>query len=404
MKATKWLALVLCAVLLFQSAPTANAAFSDVHDAETALAVSTLAGLGVVSVAERYRPNDELTRAEACKLLVCAMGLGDKVGTQSKKTLFSDVGASAWYNGYVNLAYAQGLVNGLGNGTFAPSVSLSYGQLATMLLRMLGCTNADTGSVWPVDQIRYCESLGLSEGLGLSGEGTLTRAQAAVMIYRALKEDKNGTGKPYYTTMNGVSSTTKAILLNVNATTGGTSGLVSAFPLEGDAAVTYYTQAREQSAALNGCAGVLLFNAAGRVIGFLPDGGETRDIKLDSADAATVTASDGTSYRIASGAKAIVGGSVYSYSYTGYIQMNNLSGSSVRLYYDDDGAITCLYVSGAMLDSSDAVVAETSPAVSSLARQLGIASTSYAITKNGVEAAASDLALDDVGYYPATCG
>ena len=27
---------------------------------------------------------------------------------------------SAWYNGYVNLAYSQGFVNGNGDGTFRP--------------------------------------------------------------------------------------------------------------------------------------------------------------------------------------------------------------------------------------------------------------------------------------------
>lgn len=395
------LALLLCAVLLARSVPAAEAAFTDVSDAETSLAAATLAGLGIVDSASSFRPNDTLTRAEACKLLVGAMGLGSKVSAHAKKTLFSDVRAGAWYTGWINLAYAQGIVSGLGNGTFDPNGALSYGHFASMLLRMLGYTSAETGSVWPTDQINYCESLGVSDGLGLRGNPALTRGQAAVMLYRALKADKSGTNKAYYTAMGSVASTSEAILMDVNASTGGASGLALAYLPDGSTGTAYYTQANQQSAELVGCAGALLFDAAGRVIGFVPESSDYLDVKLSSATASTVTSSGGTSYRIASGAKVIVGGEVYPYASTGYLQLSNQTGKSVRLYYDDNGAISYLYLAGGMLGASTAAVAATTSAASALARQLGIASTSYAITKNGAAAAASDLAKDDVGYYDA---
>ncbi|MBE6910038.1 MAG: S-layer homology domain-containing protein [Ruminococcaceae bacterium] len=401
MKKTKWLAVLLCAIFVLQSVPAANASFTDISDAETARAAPTLAGLGIIDSASSFRPNDSLTRAEACKMVIGAMGLRAKVSAYEKKTLFSDVKPSMWYTGYVNLAYSQGIISGLGNGTFGPNDTLSYGQLATMLLRMLGYTSAETGSVWPVDQINFCESLGVSSGLGLNGNQTLTRAQAAVMICRALKTDKNGTGKPYYTAMDGVASTGDAILMDTNASTGGASGLVTAYLLEGSTGAAYYTQANPQSAELCGCAGTLLFDAAGRVTGFIPNSTETLDLKLASADASTITGADGKSYRVASGAKLIVGGESYPYASTGYLQLNDQTGSSIRLYFDDNGAIAYLYLAGGILNSANAAVAATTSAASSLARQLGIASSGCAITKNGAAASASDVAKDDVGYYDA---
>lgn len=399
MNLKKWLAMALCVVLLAQSVPAADAAFKDVSDAETALAVSTLAGLGVVSYADSYRPNDSLTRAEACKLLVCAMGLSASVSTSAKKTLFADVKSSKWYNGCVNLAYAQGVINGLGNGCFGPDDPLTYGQLATMLLRLLGYNSADTGSACSLDQINYCEGLGISDGLGFHGEGKLTRGQAAVMICRALKTDKKGTGKPYYASMNGVASSASAILIGVNAATGGASGLVSAYLLDGGSGVTCYTQANQQSDALAGRAGTLLFDAAGRVTGFIPSGTAYLDITLSSATASAVVASDGVSHRVASGAKVIVGGEVCNYASTGYVQLGSRAGKTLRLFYDDNGAISYLYLAEGMLGSGVAAVAETTSAASSLARQLGVTSTGCAITKNGAAATASDLAKGDVGYY-----
>ncbi len=401
MKKTNWLAVLLCAVLALGAIPAANAAFTDIDDAETARAAATLAGLGIIDSAANYRPADSLTRAEACKMLTGAMGLRAKVDTYAKKTLFSDVKGSAWYVGYVNLAYAQGIISGRGDGTFAPDGTLSYGQLATMLLRMLGYTSAETGSVWPTDQINYCESLGISDDLGLVGDPALTRAQAAVMICRTLKTDKNGTNKPYYAAMEGVASTADAILMDTNASTGGASGLAQAYLIDGGAGTAYYTQANPQSADLTGCAGTLLFDAAGRVSGFIPDGTGQLDVKLASADASSITDSDGKNYRIASGAKAIVGGEVYAYASTGYLQLSNQKGKTVRLYCDDNGAISYVYLANGTLGDTVAAVASDTPAATALARQLGVTSADYSITKNGAAATASDLAKNDVGYYDA---
>ena len=391
-------AAALCLTLM----PGAGAAFTDIDDETTQLAAATLQGLGVVSgtTSTTFDPDSTLTRAQMCALAVNAMGLADQVSTGGRRTLFSDVPASAWYNGYVNVAYSEGLVNGYGNGTFGPEDPVTYGQAATLLLRMLGYTSAEVGSLWPLDYTDFSDGLGLSEGLSLSPYDPLTRGEAAVLLYRAVLETVNGTSQPYYETINGVSSTAEAILLDTDASYGGGSGLAMVYLPDGGG-ITYYAQDRQQSDALEGYLGTLLFDGAGEVTGFIPGDGEVRDVTIGSATASTLTAADGASYRISSGAVVLSGGDAYEYSASGYLQLNSRAGATVRLFSDSTGAIRYLYLSGGTTSASQAAVADTSAAASSLARTLGISGRTYAITKNGAAAESGDLAEYDTAYYDA---
>ena len=398
-------ALLLSLLLLLSALPRAGAAFTDTSG-DTTIASATLQGLGIAAGTGEttFSPNATLTRAQVCVWAVNAMGLSSQVNSYSRKTLFSDVAASSWYNGHVNLAYAQGVVNGRGNGTFAPDTPVTYGEMATILLRMLKYTSAEIGSVWPLDYTAFCDDLGLSEGLSLSPTAILTRGQAAILLYRTLKANVNGTQKPFYESISGVVSTSEAILMDTAATYGGGSDLLMVYSPGSTRGIQYYTQKNTQSSALVGYVGTLLFNGAGSVIGFVPEGEEYLDVVIDSAEASLLTASDGTSYRISSGAVVIAAGETYKYATSGYLQLNSRSGSTVRLFYNDSGAISYLYLAGGTSGSSEAAVANTTSAASSLSRALGIANKNYAITKNGATADASALAQYDVGYYDAASG
>ncbi len=398
-------ALLLSLLLLLPAIPCAGASFTDVSG-DAAIAAATLQGLGIASGTSEttFSPDSTLTRAQACTFAVNAMGLSSQVNSYSRKTIFSDVSASSWYNGYVNLAYAQGVVNGRGNGTFAPDAPVTYGEMATILLRMLKYTTAEIGSVWPLDYTAFCDDLGLSEGLGLSPFDVLTRGQTAVLLYRALKANVNGTQKPYYESINGVASTSEAILMDTASSYGGGSDLLMVYSPGSNGGIQYYTQKNNQSDALVGHMGTLLFDGAGSVIGFVPEGAEYLDVVIETAEASLLTAADGKSYRISSGAVVIAAGETYAYNTSGYLQLNSRSGSTVRIFYNDSGAISYLYLAGGTSSSSEAAVADTTSAASSLSRALGIANKNYAITKNGVSTDSSALAQYDVGYYDAASG
>ena len=397
--------LLLSLLLLLPVIPCAGAAFTDTSG-DVAIASAALQGLGIASGTSEttFSPNSTLTRAQACVWTVNAMGLSSQVNSYSRKTLFSDVSATSWYNGYVNLAYSQGVVNGRGNGTFSPDTPVTYGEMATILLRMLKYTSAEIGSVWPLDYTAFCDDLGLSEGLSLSPTGSLTRGQAAVLLYRTLKSNVNSTQKPYYESINGVASTSESILMDTNSSYGGNSNLLMVYSLGSNGGIQYYTQKNNQNEALIGYMGTVLFDGTGSVIGFIPEGDEYLDVVIETAKASSLTAADGRSYRISSGAVVIAAGETYPYNTSGYLQLASHIGSTVRFFYNDSGVISYLYLAGGTSRLSEAAVADTTSAASSLSRALGITSKNYTITKNGVLADPSDLAQYDVGYYDAASG
>ena len=395
--------LLLVLLLTFALAVPAGAAFGDISDSETALAAATLQGFGVAdgTGGGSFAPDEPLTRAQACKLVVGISGLSAQVNTYARKTLFSDVSPSVWYNGYVNLAYANGLINGYGDGTFGPDDPITYGQLATVALRLLGYTSAEIGSVWPLDYTAFADELGLCGSLTLRAEQTLTRGQAAIVLSNTLREN-TAVGKAYYQTISAVKSTLECVLMDTAASGSGSTELLAVYALDGSG-VQYYAQANTQSDVLCGCVGVLLFDGSGRAIGFVPESTDYLDLKIGSATATTLTAAGGTSYRISSGAKVIVSGEVYAYASTGYLQLNSRSGKTVRLFYDDTGAVSYLYLTGGTSASSAAVVT-SSDSLSALARSLGLSGGGYSVTKNGASAGAASLAANDVAYYDAAAG
>lgn len=403
----RMVSIILALCLVAGALPlTGTAAFTDISDPEVAVAAAVLESMGIVTgmSAGSFNPNEKLTRAQFCTLAVRAMGMDDKASSHSYKMLFTDVKPGSWYTGYVNLAYSESVVNGYGNGKFGPEDGITYGQAATLVLRMLGYTTADIGNVWPVDYTNFANGLGLADGLSLGPYDSVTRGQAAILLYSTLKEPVSGGTSPYYMTFEGVASSETVIVLDNSASSGGSSGLLMACSIgASSASIEYFSQKNTVSDTLEGYLGTLLLNSAGKALGFIPDSKGFEDVTVSSASASTITSSSGSSYRISSGSTVIYNGSLYDYSTSGYIQIDAQSGKNVRLYYDDNDAIKYVYItSGTAASGSDVAVAETSSAGSELARKLGISSAGYSITKNGAPAPASALGQYDVGYYDRT--
>ena len=399
-------AILLCGAVCLTGLPAIHAAaFSDISDETTQLAAATLQGLGVVSGtgSNSFRPNDTLTRAELCTMAVNALGLSSQVSSYARKTIFSDVSASAWYNGYVNLAYSQGLMNGYGNGTFHPEEAVTYEQAVAVFLGMLQYTSAEIGTVWSLDYTAFADALGLSDGLSVETSGTITRGEAAVLLYRTLKETVNGTNQPCYETLADVVSTQDVVLLDTDSSYGNGSNLLMVYSIGTEAGTSYYTQTTQQSSSLEGYLGTLLFNSSGQVVGFIPQEGGYEDVTIGTATASELTDKSGSSIRISGDTVVVAGGTSYPYTTTGYLQLAQWSGKTVRLFYEDDGTLACIYLYGGTNASSEAVVATTN-SVSSLARQLAITDITYTITKNGIAAETDEIAQYDVGYYDGSSG
>lgn len=217
----------LCLTLALTAA-TAGAAFSDISSGSLQQTASVLGSLGIMQGTgnNRFEPNRPLTRAEFCKLAVTAMGIDD-ASPYASYTIFPDVRASHWAARYVNAALRHPdfkdnyIIRGYADGTFGPDRQLTYGEVCTMLLRMLGYKESDIGPFWPADYIAQANALGLTRGISIKDAKTpVTRADAATMLLNTLGTATRSDGQGGSPLISRVSSSTveNCILLETSET------------------------------------------------------------------------------------------------------------------------------------------------------------------------------------------
>ena len=326
--------LLITAMIISVQVLPAKAAFKDITDEVLSFKASVLQSLGVVSGYEdgTFRPTAKLTRAEFSKLAVAVMGLSKTATNYASKTLFNDVKGGTWAAGYVNLAYTQGIINGYGNGSFGINDSITYGQAVTIILRILGYTEEQTGSIWPDNQISYAASLNLDEGLTLKASDTLTRGAAVTLLYNFLYT-KTKSAKLYYTTIQTSSSVSNAVITSY------VSGKVTYRDSTGEKTIS---ADYSLSDSLLGLCGTLLLSESGSSKGFIPEENNYKDIVIAGINSASITDTDGKAYSISTDVKLYGSKTTYTFG-TSWFEL--LVGSSVRLYYDEAGVVESLYSS-----------------------------------------------------------
>ena len=270
--------LLLALVLTLSAAAipaSAAESFSDVTDKKTAQNVEVLRLLGVIegNGAGQFNPSGLLTRAEFCKMVVVLMGKGSDAMRYKTVTIFPDVRATHWAAGYINLAVRQSepkLLAGLPDGTFQPDSYITYGQAVTILMRVLGFADQDTGGIWPDGYINLAKSTGVSAGVNLTGSANITRAQAAQLFVNVLSTGKDGKG---YTPAGCTKGDKEVTLVSMNGDKLRISG-------EKDPKTLVRPSS---SSALNGLKGHLLTNSDGKVVTFVPKTSSTTGAAVSNA-------------------------------------------------------------------------------------------------------------------------
>ena len=81
--------------------------------------------------AGHVRPNDPITRQEACKMLVVALGLTPEAGTAADFTDSAEI--ADWAAPYVGALRKAGYIQGVGDGSFAPGAPITRASAVTIL-------------------------------------------------------------------------------------------------------------------------------------------------------------------------------------------------------------------------------------------------------------------------------
>ncbi|WP_157794002.1 S-layer homology domain-containing protein [Paenibacillus donghaensis] len=90
----------------------------------------------------KFAPKSNVTRAEFSKMLIRALNLENNSAVQK----FTDVSSSAWYAPYVAVAAEKGIINGRGDSKFDPNATITRAEMATMISRALKSIKPDAAT------------------------------------------------------------------------------------------------------------------------------------------------------------------------------------------------------------------------------------------------------------------
>lgn len=208
MKKQRILSALLALCIVFSLVPTALAEkaddFTDVSRSDWYYQfVDYVTSKGYFNgVADKtFAPADNMTRA----MFVTVLFRFDGAKGDRSQSAFTDVAPGEWYTDAINWAAANRIVDGVGDGKFAPNDPITRAQMCTMIERYLvlyrkawKVTLPETGSVsvmvdesaipaYALAAVKQCQRHGLVNGFE---DGTFrpndlsTRAQVAAVIYR----------------------------------------------------------------------------------------------------------------------------------------------------------------------------------------------------------------------------
>lgn len=395
----------LCLTLALAAAP-AGAVFSDISSGSLQQTASVLNSLGIMQGTgnSRFEPGRSLTRAEFCKLAVTAMGIDD-ASPYASYTIFPDVHASHWAARYVNAALRHPefkdnyIIRGYADGTFGPDKPLTYGEVCTMLLRMLGYKESDIGPFWPADYIAQANALGLTRGVSLRDAKTpVTRGDAATMLLNTLGTATYANGTESEPLISKVSSSTvkNCILLETGETDSSLASDEALF-FENGTLGTARKTAGPLDRSLIGVYGTLVIGKKGEnvAVGVVPDTASRQETyKVTSAAADRIVTETGTFRPDRTTPTYISGTTQTGNSEKGLTPLSEvwssiLPGDTLNAYYNEYGTLTLL----AVLPNTSTVSANTF--VYGLATSANIPAE-YKIIKNGAIIDRSGLKKYDV--------
>ena len=125
-----------------------------------------------------------------------------KAAESSALDNFTDVNSNAWYADAVEFVIEEGLMTGSSDTTFAPDTSMSRAMIWTVLAAYNGA-NTSGGNPWYAPSQQWAMINGVSDGS--APNGSITREQLAVMLWRAAGSPSTSKNLTGYADANAVS-------------------------------------------------------------------------------------------------------------------------------------------------------------------------------------------------------
>ncbi len=179
-----------------QVTPGQKPDFRDISGHWAEAGINQLVAAGVMNGYPDYtfKPDDTITRAEFCTVLVKALKL-----TGSSVAAFADTGGH-WAKGYIATAASNGIVHGVEGNNFAPDLPVTREQMALMIClakKMAALSgwqeysDADQISYWASDAVKTVSAEKLMSGYpdnSFKPQDFASRAEAAAVIVKLMQE------------------------------------------------------------------------------------------------------------------------------------------------------------------------------------------------------------------------
>lgn len=160
-------------------------------------AVEDLRAKGIVQGKDDgiFAPQDSITRSEFVKMLVGAFSVGEREADPG----FSDLVPDRWDYTYICSAYSAGIVNGISDTYFGCSEPITRQDMAVMIDRIVESGGGELAPRFLDDRLiaeyaygfvydlRYNKVVNGDENDRFNPNSNATRAEAAVIIYRAME-------------------------------------------------------------------------------------------------------------------------------------------------------------------------------------------------------------------------
>ena len=189
------------ASLLFENG-TADLSFQQGALVDVTVGTLVIPG-GTVSPGHRYVAAEDTScslTAVSDAVYLSVQGRYSLIRTGSSSTPFTDLSSSDWYYSAVCFAYENGLFKGLSETLFSPGTNMNRAMLATVLCRLAGAEGASVpsagfsdvaSSAWYADAVNWAAQAGIVNGMGdgtFAPDESVTREQMASMLYRYAKD------------------------------------------------------------------------------------------------------------------------------------------------------------------------------------------------------------------------
>ena len=165
--------------------------------------IFVLSGLEILQGFEdgSYRLDEQLTRAQFAALTLRLLGVYDAADCPED---FADVDSKHWAAGYISIAHGLRLINGYDDGNFYPDNNVTRDEAVKILVCALGYYIQAEKSGFPAGYLAVASKEGILDGIDAQGETQLTRGQAIRMLYNSLEvpvlESVYGSGDNKYIT------------------------------------------------------------------------------------------------------------------------------------------------------------------------------------------------------------